>query len=59
MTANYCKIDTLDLFNDLKDTNISFSEFKSIVAGLISNGLNHLNKNHLIKELKKYIDLIK
>lgn len=51
MTANYCKIDTLDLFNDLKDTNISFSEFKSIVACY-----NKLESSY-IKD--KQVDLLK
>lgn len=51
MTANYCKIDTLDLFNDLKDTNISFSEFKSIVACY-----NKL-ESYYIKD--KQVDLLK
>ena len=32
MSVNYCKIDSLDLFNDLKSTNISFSSFKDIIA---------------------------
>lgn len=51
MTANYCKIDTLDLFNDLKDTNISFSEFKNIVACY-----NKLESSY-IKD--KQVDLLK
>lgn len=51
MTANYCKIDTLDLFNDLKDTNISFSEFKSIIACY-----NKLESSY-IKD--KQVDLLK
>jgi hypothetical protein len=51
MTANYCKIDTLDLFNDLKDTNISFSEFKNIIASY-----NKLESSY-IKD--KQVDLLK
>ena len=56
MSVNYCKIDSLDLFNDLKSTNISFSTFRNIVANYRKLELAYIKDKNadLLKDLNKH-----
>ena len=55
MSVNYCKIDSLDLFNDLKSTNISLSSFKDIIACYkkLEDSYIKERKVDLLKDLNK------
>lgn len=55
MSVNYCKIDSLDLFNDLKSTNISLSSFKDIITCYkkLEDSYIKERKVDLLKDLNK------
>jgi hypothetical protein len=60
MAQDVYKLTTLNLFEDLKDTNISNSEFKEIIASYSKLGQEYIKDNQveLFKDLNKQKEII-